>query len=80
MNLRRRIKALLAERDFLRLFIQELGWDRTPDDSLTIFADGDYSLLAIAEKRGFRAFLCEPPGASSQVLPRGADRTEANTL
>jgi hypothetical protein len=47
--------------DFKRLFINELGWDihRTP---LEVVVDQTtYRLQAVAEKRGFVAYVCPPP-------------------
>ncbi len=55
------IRQYLKSFDFEPLFINELGWDiyRPP---LKVTADQhDYTLRAVAEKRGFVAYIC-PPG------------------
>lgn len=55
-----RTRALLQGFDFKTLFIEELGWDRYTT-TLDISIDGqNYTLSAIAEKRGMGVFVCEP--------------------
>jgi len=56
-----RIRQYLKSFDFAQLFINELGWDvyRTP---LNVMVNQhDYTLRAVAQKRGFVAYVC-PPG------------------
>ncbi|HWP91521.1 MAG TPA: DNA methyltransferase [Thermodesulfobacteriota bacterium] len=53
-----RTRNLLQQSDFKRLFIEELGWDQYAS-KLDITVDGqNFTLGAIAEKRGMVAFQC----------------------
>jgi hypothetical protein len=55
-----RTRAMIQGLDFKTLFIEELGWDRYTT-TLDVSIDGqNYTLSAIAEKRGMVAFVCEP--------------------
>ncbi len=48
----------LREFDFAKLFIEELGWD-CHSAALQVPIDGEsYSLVAVAQTRGFVAFVC----------------------
>jgi|CXWL01.1.fsa_nt_gi hypothetical protein len=56
-----RTRPLLQSCDLPKLFIEELGWEPCRQ-KLTLHAgESDYALTAIAEKRGFIAWLCETP-------------------
>ena len=51
---------LLDEFKLKELFVEHLGWDRH-DATLPVPIDGhEYALTAIAQKRGFAAYVCEP--------------------
>ena len=53
-------RKLLQSFDFKALFVEELGWDRYAT-TLDVSIDGqNYTLSAIAEKRGMVVFVCEP--------------------
>ena len=68
-----RVRRLLRSFDFSRLFAEELGWDRYTS-SLSVTVDGrDYSLEAVAEKRGLVAFECQSP-AEDGVPPYAVRR------
>ena len=65
-------RQLLARFDFVKLFVDELGWDRH-SAALPIDISGtSYGLKAIAEKRGMVAWLCDSP--ESQSIPDRATR------
>lgn len=53
---RDRVRAWLERFDLRPLFIDELGWDRGGEDLVTSVAGRDYSLEAIAHKRGMVAY------------------------
>lgn len=54
-----RARPLLRAGDLPKLFVEELGWE-PHRQKLTLRADGrDFAFTAIAEKRGFVAWLCE---------------------
>jgi hypothetical protein len=60
-----RVRQCLQDFDFRTLFFQELGWDKHPG-GLTVAVDATtYSLLPIAEKRGFQVFACPSPKGSA---------------
>jgi len=53
-------RKLLQSFDFKALFVEELGWDRYAT-TLDVSIDGqNYTLSAIAEKRGMVVFVCGP--------------------
>jgi hypothetical protein len=59
-----RVRELIREFDFKRLFVEELGWDRFRAQPLEIKVDGEsYVLAPLAEKRGFQVFECSPDSA-----------------
>ncbi|MGI8997230.1 MAG: Eco57I restriction-modification methylase domain-containing protein [Pyrinomonadaceae bacterium] len=65
-NARRHIK----EFNFRELFLEDLNWDRFLAQPLKINANGDdYTLLPVAEKRGFQVFECSP-AASGEIPER----------
>lgn len=62
---RGRVREQLAAKEFERLFVEELGWDRHRQ-RLTVEADGcTFALRSFAHKRGFVAFHCPPPEGGS---------------
>jgi hypothetical protein len=66
-----RARPLLQNGDFCRLFIEALGWEPCRR-RLTLPAAGfDFAFTAIAEKRGFTAWVCEGPDGG---LPDHATR------
>ena len=75
-----RTRALLQGFDFKTLFIEELGWDRYTT-TLDVSIDGqNYTLSAIAEKRGMVVFVCEPfvdRGTADYQTRRKIDRQVA---
>ena len=52
------IRQLLDQFDLQPLFIDELGWDYGGTDMTVTVADKDFTLQAIAHKRGFVAYQC----------------------
>ncbi len=55
-----KVSQSLKDFNFRSLFIEELGWDRY-DAGLNVFVDGqNYSLKAVAEKRGMIVFTYQP--------------------
>src|SRR4051794_14600311 len=66
-----RARPLLQSGNFTKLFIEELGWEPC-HQTLTLNAgETEHAFTAIAEKRGFTAWLC--PGADGR-LPDHATR------
>jgi len=64
-----RVRRCLKDCDLATLFTQELGWEHHHAD-LTVTVDGtDYSLAAVAEKRGMVAYHCPPPDAEVPDYP-----------
>lgn len=66
-----RARPLLQKCDLPRLFIEELGWEPARQKLTLRVNEADYAFTAIAEKRGFTAWLCESPGGG---LPDHATR------
>jgi hypothetical protein len=56
-----RARPLLQECDLPTLFIEELGWEPARQKLTLRAGETDYAFTAIAEKRGFTAWLCESP-------------------
>src|SRR4051794_4315874 len=73
-NVRTDLKAF----DFGRLFIEELGWDRPPQTTVTARLDVDYLLKPVAHKRGLVVFVCQtdtiPVHAVRQKVEREATK------
>jgi hypothetical protein len=60
-----RVRHYLRECNLEKLFIEELGWDRH-SGQLAVALDGhNYTLRAIAEKRGVQLFECQSDAAGS---------------
>lgn len=55
-----RIRQHLKNFDFNKLFIEELGWDRYIAMLEVSVNDQNFTLIAIAQKRGMVAFTCDP--------------------
>lgn len=67
-----RLRKQLHAYDFRKLFINELGWDRTNTDT-NVQVDGqEYSLHAVAQKRGLVVFHFSTP--AGQQMPDYATR------
>jgi hypothetical protein len=61
-----RVRQLLRDFDFRKLFIEELGWDRYAGHLDVLVDTRTFPLAAVAQKRGFQVFTCEP-GLGEQV-------------
>ena len=66
-----RARPLLQSCDLPKLFVEELGWEPCRQKHALRVGETDYALTALAEKRGFTAWLCEAPGGG---LPDHATR------
>jgi hypothetical protein len=56
-----RARPLLQSCNLPKLFIEELGWEPCRHKLTLRAGDTDYAFTAVAEKRGFTAWLCESP-------------------
>ncbi len=56
-----RARPLLQSCNLPQLFIEELGWEPAHPKLTLRTGETDYAFSAIAEKRGFTAWLCESP-------------------
>ena len=54
-----RARPLLQGGDLDKLFVEELGWEPCRQKPTLRASESDYALAAIAEKRGFIAWLCQ---------------------
>ena len=70
-------KKLLEQFDFAKLFIEELGWDRHSADLSVPTNGANYTLRAVAEKRGMVAWVCQAP--TGQHIPDRAARKKIET-
>jgi len=66
-----RARPLLQKCDLPKLFIEELGWEPARQKLTLRAGETDYAFTAVAEKRGFTAWLCESPDGG---LPDHATR------
>ncbi len=66
-----RARPLLQSCNLPTLFIEELGWEPARNTLTLRVAETDYAFRAVAEKRGFTAWLCETPGGG---LPEHSTR------
>jgi len=66
-----RARPLLQRSELPKLFVEELGWEPCRDTLTIRVGENDYAFTAVAEKRGFKAWLCESPGGG---LPNHATR------
>ena len=69
----RETRQYLRESEFEDLFIDELGWDNHTDTLHVTVDETDYTLTAIAEKRGMVVFECPTPEVDGS-LPDYATR------
>lgn len=76
-----RARPLLQCSDLPKLFIEELGWEPCRQKLTLRAGESDYTLTAIAEKRGFTAWLCEAPngGLSDHATRLKLDRKLSET-
>ena len=72
-----KVRTLLEQFDFPKLFIEELGWDRHSADLSIPISGTTFALRAVAEKRGMVAWVCE--AASGQQIPDRATRKKIET-
>ena len=56
-----RARPLLQSCDLTKLFVEELGWEPCRQKLTLRASDRDHAFAAIAEKRGFTAWLCDSP-------------------
>lgn len=70
-------RKLLADFDFAKLFIEELGWDRHTANLTVPIAGVDFPVRAVAEKRGMAVWVCEAP--AGQKIPDRATRRKIET-
>ncbi len=76
-----RARPLLQSCNLPKLFIEELGWEPCRQKLILRAGDSDYTFTAIAEKRGFTAWLCESPagGLSDHATRLKLDRKLSET-
>lgn len=70
-------KKLLADFDFAKLFIEELGWDRHSANLTVPIGGVDFPVRAVAEKRGMAVWVCE--ATVGQKIPDRATRRKIET-
>ncbi|MER9240899.1 DNA methyltransferase [Mesorhizobium sp. M0633] len=70
-------RILLEQFEFTKLFIEELGWDRHSAPLSVLVAGTTFTLLAVAEKRGMVAWVCQAP--VGQQIPDRAIRKKVET-
>lgn len=70
-------RKLLADFDFAKLFIEELGWDRHSANLTVPISGVDFTVRAVAEKRGMAVWVCEAP--AGQKIPDRATRRKIET-
>lgn len=70
-------RTLLAQFDFPKLFVEELGWDRHGADLSVPISGSTFALRAVAEKRGMVAWVCQ--AAPGQQIPDRATRKKIET-
>ena len=56
-----RARPLLQNGNLTRLFVEELGWEPCRQKLTLRAGESDYAFTAVAEKRGFTAWLCTSP-------------------
>src|SRR5437588_771778 len=79
-------RPLLRSGDLPKLFIEELGWEPCRQKLTLRAGEQDFTLLAVAEKRGFVAWLCEskdselPDNTTRLKLDRALSQTSFEHL
>ena len=73
LNLRE-TRQYLKESEFENLFTQVLGWDNHTQTLPVTVEETEYTLTAIAEKRGMVVFECGTTGVSDESIPDYATR------
>ena len=53
-----RARPLLHDGNLAKLFIEELGWEHCRKKHTLRIGETDFAFTAVAEKRGFTAWLC----------------------
>ena len=64
-----RARPLLQNGNLAQLFVEELGWEPCRQKLTLRAGDTDHALTAIAEKRGFTAWLCPARSLPQRVPP-----------
>src|SRR5438093_13322039 len=72
-----RARPHLQSCDLAKLFVEELGWESCRQKLTLRAGEREFAFAAIAEKRGFTAWLCQSPGSS---LPDHATRLKLDRL
>src|SRR5437016_1409499 len=77
-----RMRQHLKAFNLKELFVEELGWDRHGPRPLEVRVDGsNYTLHALAEKRGMVAYLCDTgPALPNDSTLRKVERQVAGTV
>jgi len=80
LNLQR-ARPLLQNCDLPTLFVQELGWEPCRQKLVLRVSERDFTFTAIAQKRGFTAWLCESPsgGMPDHAIRLKLDRKLSET-
>lgn len=76
-----RARPLLQSCALPKLFVEELGWEPARQKLTLSVGEADYAFTAVAEKRGFTAWLCESPhgGLPDHVTRLKLDRKLSET-
>ncbi len=76
-----RARPLLQSTDLPKLFVVELGWEPCRQKLTLRAGENDYAFTALAEKHGFRAWLCEAPdgGLPDHAIRLKLDRKLSET-
>ncbi|MDZ4797624.1 MAG: hypothetical protein SGI92_05640 [Bryobacteraceae bacterium] len=76
-----RARPLLQSTDLPKLFVEALGWEPCRQQLTLRAGESDYTFTALAEKRGFRAWLCEAPdgGLPDHAIRLKLDRKLSET-
>lgn len=70
-------RKLLEQFDFAKLFVEEMGWDRHSADIAIPIAGKNFTLRAVAEKRGMVVWVCNAP--EGQQIPDRPTRKKIET-
>jgi len=66
-----RARPLLQKGNLTKLFVEELGWEHCRQKLMLRAGETDYAFAAVAEKRGFTAWLC---ASADEKLPDDTTR------